>query len=271
MAGAAKAKLTVQMGPFVQFPVVASAATKVPEIRFNLHHGVECGGAIGGKGSYCKACGEDVEAEEIVHGYKGKPGVDMPYMKSLLFEKSPLLEVDRIVDASEIDPRFYQRSYSLIAEKGGEKAYVMLLRVLDDADKVGVGKVIMGGKEFIVTLRPKDGVLAMELMFWPSEVLEDEQAKLATEGVDVSEAELAMGHKLVDFLTKPWEPDQYVNRLFDAQSEYLDRFLADEAPTVVEVPKREAPAGTDLAAQLEAAMAAIGDTKKTKKTKKVAA
>lgn len=193
---------------------------------------------------------------------------DAEYLKSLEFEKSPLLEIDRLVDAAEIDPRFYQRSYSLIADTGGAQPYVLLLRSMEKTHKVAIGKVVMGGKEFIVTLRPKDGVLAMELMFWPSEVRGDEEAKLAIEGVEVSDKELGMGEQLVQFMSKPFEPELYSNRLYGAQMEYLDRFLAGEEQPALPEPRAIAKPTADLTSALEASLKALGGAVEEKKAKR---
>lgn len=264
MAGAAKAKLTLKVGAFIQVPVIAKAATREEKVLFNLHHGIECGGAIGNGSSYCKGCGEEVGAEEIVRGYKGKPGVDDEYLKSLEFAKTGALEVEGFVDASEIDPRQYQRSYALVADDGAEKVYVLLAQLLDKHQKVGIGRVVMGGREYIVTLRPKDGVLAVELMWWPSEVLSDEEALQKVEHTTVSEQEVAMGDQLVKMMTMAYEPSQYENRLHVARMEYLDRFLEGAESPAAPKPMVAGKPTEDLAAALAAAVRAAEATTKEK-------
>lgn len=270
MGGAYRWSGSIQVGPFVQFPVQAKAAIKEQKIAFNTHHGGECGGRLGLGESVCTVCGDSVPKDQVVYGYNGKPGIDRDYLKSLELAKSDLLEVEGFVDAKQIDPRWYQKSYHLTPGKGGEKAYAMLAAVLAKKKKVAIGKTVMGGNEAIVTIRPRNGVLAMELMYWPAEILADDESQYAIEDVKVSTKELSLGETLVDHLSTDFAPEQYVNRLHEAKLEYLDRFLADEAPAPLPVPVRAGKPSSDLASALEASLAALGGEPK-KKTRKAAA
>lgn len=256
MAGAARWKGSVKFGPLLQFPVIAASAVRPTEFRFNQHHG-DCGGRVRQGQSVCEGCGELLDKDMIVRGYNGVPGVDEEYLDQLKAEKSALLELDGLVPASQIDPRYYQKSYDVQPDKGGEKAYVLFLRLLERSGRVAIGKVVMSEKEFIATIRPRDGVLSMEVMFWPEELLATGAAKAAIEGIEVSESELAMGDQLVKFLSKDFEPGAYRNEWAAQLAEYLEAFTAGATPAALPKPRMASPA-MSLEDALAASLAALG-------------
>jgi DNA end-binding protein Ku len=257
MAGAARWKGSVAFGPLLQIPVIAKTAVKEDKISFNQHHRV-CGARLATGTMVCTGCGADVPKSDVVKGFEGKAGIDEEYLAGLAVEKSTTMTLDGLVPATQIDARFYQKSYTLAPDKGGEKGYVLMLRLLEKSQRVAIGKVAMVGKEFIVTVRPREGVLAMELMYWPAELVSDIDARAAIDGVEVSEAEMKMGEQLVQFLSRDFEPAQYTNKLLEAQVEYLEKFLADEAPAPLPAPKKAEEPTTDLASALEMSLRALG-------------
>jgi DNA end-binding protein Ku len=271
MAGAARWKGSVKFGPLLQFPVIAASAVRETKFAFNQHHS-ECGGRVRQGKSVCEGCGELLEKDQIVRGYNGVPGVDEEYLDQLKADKSALLELDGLVPADQIDPRFYQKSYDVQPDKGGEKAYVLFLRLLESSGRVAIGKVVMSEKEFIVTIRPRDGVLAMEVMYWPEELLGNGAAKAAIEGVEVSESELKMGEQLVKFLSKDFEPGAYRNEWAAQLGEYLEAFTAGATPAALPKPRIASPALSleDALAQSLAALQGGVDEKVAERTGKKA-
>jgi len=166
---------TIAFGAFVNIPVRAKAAVKTEKIAFNMLH-AECGLGDGqhGQAGYsqdwgCQGCGEKISRSDTIRGWKGM-AVDSDYLATLKAEKSKTIEIDGLVPAEQIDPRYFEASYDVTPEEGGEKAYVLLLRLLERSGRVAIGKAVMGDRENIVTIRPRDGILSMELMFWPEDL-----------------------------------------------------------------------------------------------------
>lgn len=271
MAGPGGWKGSIQFGPMVNIPVVAKSAVREEKIAFNTHHDPsECkgaGGRIRATPGICEECGETVERDQTVRGFKGVPGVDESYIESLQLEKSQVMELDRLVPASQVDPRFYEKSYDVIPEKGAERPYMLLVRLLEAEQRIAIGKVVAGGKEHIVALRPRGGVLAMELLYWPEEVEAAGTALTATKavaGVEVTDQELEMARQLAKFMAGEFEPDRYENGWSRSMAEYLTSFVAGQTPKAL--PKRqEQPVATmDLAAALSASLTSMKADAKAK-------
>lgn len=271
MAGAASWSGSIRFGPVLQFPVKAKAAVKETKFAFNMHHAEStCLGRLAQNGYVCTGCGEVVDRSQTVKGFDGIAPIDTDYLDSLAFEKNPVMELDGLVPASQIDPRYYQKSYDVAADKGGAKAYVLFLRLLEESQRVAIGKVVMGGKEFIVTLRPRDGILAMEVMYWPDELKSSADAKASIQDAEITEKELAMGRQLVKFLAKDFDPSAYKNVLAAQTAEYLESIKSGTVPTpITQKAAAKQPSGS-LEDLLAASVAALGPAEKPKRKKKVA-
>ena len=62
---------------------------------------------------------------------------------------------------SEIDPVFFETSYYVVPEGGGEKPYAILFEALKETQHVALARVGMYGCEHVVIVRPGEhGILA---------------------------------------------------------------------------------------------------------------
>ena len=120
--------------------------------------------------------GREVDWDDIVKGYeyeKGKYVVFTPEeLEQIAPESARTIDVVRIVDAAEIDPIYFERSYFVAPNKIGVKAYKLFLRALSDSERVAVAKVTIREKERLCTLRVKEDLLVLETMNWPDEIRE---------------------------------------------------------------------------------------------------
>src|SRR6266513_336173 len=78
------------------------------------------------------------------------------------------------VDADEIDPVYFRKAYYLLPAEGAEKPYRLLVRALEETGKVGIAKVVIRNKQHLAALRPYEGVLVLETMYYADEVRQPE-------------------------------------------------------------------------------------------------
>ena len=160
-----------------------------------------------------EADGEEVVWDDIVRGYEIEKGTyvvfdDEELSQAAAGDKSKLVDVIQFVDEDEIDPILYKSSYYLAPEKTGAKAYQLLLRALEESGRLGIAKVALREKQYLATLRPKDGVLVMETMHWPDEIRAAEFEELETE-FEIRDEEVKMASTLIENMTRPFESDEY--------------------------------------------------------------
>ena len=121
----------------------------------------------------------------------------------------------QFVEFDEIDPVLFKKSYYLIPEETGAKAYALLREAMKEDERVGIAKVSFRDKEHLAALRFKDDAFVLETMYWPDEIREADFG-----GVDVHEEvrdqELGMARQLIDSLTGAWDPSEYADAYREA-------------------------------------------------------
>ncbi|HEX6009667.1 MAG TPA: Ku protein, partial [Actinomycetota bacterium] len=150
-------------------------------------------------------------------------------------------------------PMLFKKSYYLVPDETGAKAYALLRKALHDENKVGIAKVSFRDKEHLAALRFKDRVFVLETMFWPDEI---RAAEFDTVDADekVRENEVEMAKALIDNLTEPWDPSSFKDEYREALIEIVERKDAGEP---IEAPAEAAPARVvDLMQALKASVEA---------------
>ena len=205
----------------------------------------------------CSVDGEEVEFEHIVKGYEVEKDkyvvmTDEDF-DAVPVESSRAIDIQQFVDLEEIDPILFKKSYYLVPDETGAKAYALLRKALSDERKVGIAKVSFRDKEHLSALRFKDDVFVLETMYWPDEV---RAAEFDTVPADekVRENEVDMARSLIESLTEPWNPGAFTDAYREAMLEIVEKKLAGEP---IEAPPEEAPARVvDLMEALKASVAA---------------
>ena len=68
------------------------------------------------------------------------------------------------------DEPYYETSYYVIPEAGGEKAYGLLFATLRQTGHAGMGSLSMHGREHLVLIRAGREALVLHSMFYANEV-----------------------------------------------------------------------------------------------------
>jgi len=239
----------------VTIPVSVYPATEEKTLRFNQLHD-EDGGRIRMK-RVCSIEGEEVGYEHIVKGYEYEKDryvilTDEDF-EAIPVESSRAIDIQQFVDLEEIDPMQYKKSYYLVPEETGAKAYALLREALNRSGKVGIAKVSFRDKEHLAALRFRDEAFVLETMYWPDEIREADFG-----GVDVSAKvrpnELEMAQTLIDNLTADWDPAEFKDDYREAMLRIVEAKINGEEIEIVE-PEPTAKV-VDLMDALKASVAA---------------
>ena len=207
--------------------------------------------------------GEEVPYEKIVRGYEFEKGKYVVFTKDELKAVGKSLagtvDVVQFVDQADIDPIYFKKSYYLAPEKGGVKAYSILLNALKDQSKVGVAKVAIREREYLSVVRPDDDVLVLETMWWPDEVREPVFEALEEE-VEPSKEELTMAAMIIDNLSAEFDPSMWS----DASREAVED-MAQAKVDGQEIVAPESPEPTKVVDLLDALKASVEATKAKRK------
>jgi DNA end-binding protein Ku len=216
---------------------------------------------------------EEVPYDEIIKAFEITPDRYVPLSKdemaSLDPKKTRAIEVQDFVDLGEIDPIYFDSPYYLGPAEGAEKAYSLLAQAMEGSGKVAVARFVFRNKEHLAAIRPADGVLTLTTMRFADEVVPTSELEevLPAEKPKVAKREVEMAEKLIDSLTRSFDPGAY-------RDEHREKLLAmierkAEGKDVVESPSGEERAPTkapDLMAALEESIAAVQSKGKKPKT-----
>ena len=256
---------TISFG-LVSVPVRMYSAIDEQDLRFHLIHEPD-GGRIG----YQKICKKDekpVPDDEIVKAFevsKDKLVVltDEDFAAAKV-EGVKTIEISDFVPYDEIDPIYFERTYFLGPQAGGEKVYSLLREAMERTELAAIGKYVMRDKQHLGCLRVREGVLTLEKMFFHDEIrpLDD----LAPSKQNVSKAELEMATALIEQFTATFEPEKYEDTYRDALMAVIK---AKQKGKTIESPEpEEVEEPADLLAALKASVEAAKGTKRPVRAKR---
>jgi DNA end-binding protein Ku len=210
---------TISFG-LVSIPVKLYTAASSASVSFNQLHGV-CGSRIKQQ-TFCPTCNQTVERSSLVKGYEVSKDqyvrVSDEELKSLEGEASKSIDIAGFVPLATVDPIYFEKTYYLGPEKGGEKAYRLLAEAMAKSERVALAKFVMRGKESLVLIRSAQDGLMLHTMYFADEVrsfAEIERGKDAK----FRDAEMDLALKLIDGLTTDaFDPEEFTD-------EYRQRVL----------------------------------------------
>ncbi len=238
----------------VNVPVRMYSAIAEHDLRFHLIH--EPDGSRIGYQKICKAENEPVPEDEIVKAFEVKrdelvvlTDEDFAAAKS---EGVKSIEISDFVPYEEIDPIYFERTYYLGPQDGGEKVYALLREAMERTELAALGKYVMREKQHLGCLRVRDGVITLEKMFFHDEIRPVQE--IAPSKAKVPKAELDMATTLIEQFKGRFEPEKYEDTYRDALMKVIKAKQKGETITAVPAAEDEEPA--DLLAALKASVEA---------------
>ncbi|WP_312354009.1 Ku protein, partial [Aminipila sp.] len=108
------------------------------------------------------------------------------------------------------------KTYQAVPETGGEKAFELLRSSLMAEQKIAIGKTVMGTKDTLMAIIPREEGILISTMFYADDIKELQKQYVKPE---VSQQELNMAKVLIDSMDTPFEPSKY-------KDEYQERLRA---------------------------------------------
>ena len=141
---------TISFG-LVSIPVRMVGAVSEHALHFNLLHRKDSSPI--GYEKVCKQEGKRVPDDEIVKAYEIKKGefveVDDEDFEAARAEGYHTFDISDFVEVDEIDPIYFEQSYYLVPQDGGEKVYTLLVRAMENAGLAAVGTFVMREREHL--------------------------------------------------------------------------------------------------------------------------
>lgn len=251
----------------VNIPVKLYTATEKKDVKFNYLHSV-CKTPVQYQ-KVCPVCQREVPMEEIVRGYEYQKGkyvlIAEEDLENLPAATARAVEILDFIDLAEIDPLYYDKSYYLTPNEGGQKAYALLKKAMQDTGKIAIAKVVIRSKQSLAAIRVHQEALVMETMFFPEEIRSTKFLAELDYQTELHDNELKMAISLINSLAATFDPEKYNNEYRAALMEVIQAKIAGEE---ISIPA-QAPTGKviDLMEALKASIQ-LAKTEKTAQKRK---
>jgi DNA end-binding protein Ku len=153
-----------------------------------------------------------VDRSEVVKGYEYEDGkyvlIDPEEIKKITPESARAMEILAFVKQSEIDPLFFDSSYFIVPDEQGKKAYKLLLKTMEDKDRVAIAKITVYQREYTTFLRPYDHGIALHTMYFANEIRQA-PGYGQIDNVKLSPQEIKLADQLVDNLSEKFQLNKY--------------------------------------------------------------
>jgi DNA end-binding protein Ku len=162
---------------------------------------------------YCPQCNRQVDRSEVVRGYEYEKGkyvvINEDEIKKITPRSSTVMEIVAFVKQEQIDPIYFDASYFMLPDKESEKPYALLLKTLEDSNRVGIATVTMHQREYTVFIRPRNNGLTIHTMYYANEIREVAGYGKAEKDVKLKPAEVKLAEQLVESLSQDFKPEQF--------------------------------------------------------------
>lgn len=213
-----------------------------------------------------------LEKEEIVKGYEFEKG-QFVVLEDKDFEAAEIktgrtIDISDFVKIDQVDPIYFQKSYYLSPTKTSAKAYKILAEALEKEDRAGIAKVVMRNKQHLAVIRPKEGMLVLETMFYNDEIVLPAQLRSLVEDIEVSEKELTMAEQLIQSMSADYRADKYTDQYRNNIQEIIDAKIRGREISVPEIqPRAEV---VDIMGALKESIEKVEEEKRAAEKRKTA-
>ena len=169
---------TITFG-LVNVPIKLYTATESKTVHFSEVH-VKDGAKIEHR-RYCPKENKEVDYDDVVKGYEVSADsyvvLDNDELKAAAGDRGKVVHLEEFVDAAEIDPVFYEKTY-YAGSRDAEDAYRLLHEALRRSGCAGIGRFTFHDREYLVAVRALDDVIALHTLRFHDEVVEPDDLDL---------------------------------------------------------------------------------------------
>jgi DNA end-binding protein Ku len=229
-------KISLVNIPIKVFPATESGST----ISFNQLH-AECRTRIQQK-KWCPHHNREVSNSEIVKGYEFEKGqwvvVDEEDFEKVRTESTRVIDLVQFADESAIDPMYVDRTYYL-APDGGPAGDAFAVMRDGMKGKVGVGKLALYGREYLVAVRPHERGIVMHTLHHAAEIRSiDQVEELNSITTKVKPEEAKLARQIIETFEGPLDLKTYKDEYQEGLKAIIDAKIAGQE---IVAPVAEAP------------------------------
>lgn len=188
---------------------------------------------------WCPIEEREVPWSEIKKGYEITKNnyvvLEKEDLENIKLKTTHTIEINEFIDSKDFDPLFIEKNYYIGPDAGitkkkkntspsNSKAYSLFVKILNETNKIAIGKVVLRDKEHLVALRSYQRGLIMHQLKYLDEIkpMDELEPTPNSQQPNVEDKELSLGKTLVDNLTN----EQFdIGKYSDTYSKELEKLI----------------------------------------------
>ncbi|WP_294188103.1 Ku protein [uncultured Sphingobacterium sp.] len=199
--------------------------------------------------------GKEVKWDNIVKGYFIKDHyvvLEDADFEDASPEKTKLINLHAFIKVADIDSVYFETPYYLEPQKGGEKAYQLLIKALQKTKMAGLGSFVMRNVEHLAIIKPYKNALVLNKIRYQQEIRALDDLKLPNK-VKIQKAEMDMATQLIEQHSKSFDISFYKNEYMDDLLKIIKQKDKGKRPTIRKMKVKHTNAD-NLLAKLKASL-----------------
>jgi len=194
---------------------------------------------------FCPEEDKQLSSDDLVRGYEYKPDkyvkITDDELEALEPKKSRDIDLQQFVDASAIDPVYFDRSFFLMPSGNSGKAYHLLAEVMERSKRAGIATFVLREREYLVAIFARDGILTAEALRFHDEVRGLDQLGISSKAKADSAAVKQFSALIVKHGPAKFDP----KTLHDEHNEALRELASKKAKKKQDVVQTDAATGDE--------------------------
>ncbi len=193
---------------------------------------------------YERVCIRDdkvIDWKDTVKGYEIRKNEFIVFKKEELDairpESDQRIRLEKFISLLSIDPVYFEKSYILIPDRSDE-AYSLLMTVIQQEGKAGMGKVTLRTKEYPVIVYAYKNALILTTLRYANEVVDPGGLEELAELKKPSQKEMELAGKIIKELSGEFDITEYRDGYREKMEKLIEMKMKGEV-IVAEAPKKE--------------------------------
>jgi DNA end-binding protein Ku len=163
----------------------------------------------------------EVDRKTLVRGYEFEKDryllLTNEEIKSVRLESTGTIDIERFVDAEQIDRIWWNDPYYLAPDgKAGLDAYIVIRDAMMKSGKVALGRVVIGTRERLIAIEPRGEGMIVTTLRSNNEIRDAEPLFEAIPQRKSDPKMIVIAEQIIDQLSGPFDPAQFNDRYEDA-------------------------------------------------------
>jgi DNA end-binding protein Ku len=229
-------KLSLVSCPVKLFPATSASAGK---ISFNLLHKDTLNRV---QQKYHDPELGEIDRADLVKGYQFEKDkyvvVTAEELDEIEIESSKTIDIDGFCDAAEIDPIYFDSTYYLAPDGPiAEETFAVILEAMRRVGKVAVARIVLSGRERLVTIQPIDDGFRLTTLRSAKEIREASGA-LEPLKAKVADDMLAMAGQIIASKAAKFAPEAFEDRYEEALLTLVKSKITGWQPVITKASER---------------------------------